>query len=102
MYALTLVSYLIDEKLDEALEFEEQKNVKSDNIGVATPKADEDDDDRYSNADNDEIDRKSVSMSRKAQDNKYINKRSKNASTAFMIWSFQSVIAFLLLGDVLA
>jgi len=35
------------------------------------------------------------------QNRSYINKRAKNASTAFMIWTFQSMIAFMLLGDVL-
>lgn len=32
----------------------------------------------------------------------YINKRSKYASTALMIWTFQAMIAYLLFGDVLA
>jgi len=34
MYGLTLVSYLIEEKLDEALEFKEDDKIKSDDIAV--------------------------------------------------------------------
>lgn len=107
MYGLTVLCFLNDEALDEALEFEEQENAIRDDIQITAHEDTKTVDDNFQNvnasesANDDAPNKANASESRKMQNRSYINKRAKNASTALMIWTFQSMIAFMLLGDVL-
>jgi len=60
MYGLTLVSYLNEEKLDEALKFKENEDIVNDAIDVVTPD-NEDEDDNFVNADKVEAGKSSIS-----------------------------------------